>query len=450
MVAWKNIGLNRRVLLLTLLVGIAPAAGPRCFAAEQVIVGTADGHVIGFDGMPRGTNNIYQGPGDTSIAAIAIGDPVSSITLANWTGGGQFEVAIGTASSNAGSVHIYDATLTYPLHEVLFQEPVIATAAGDMGPLENVLVIGMDAAPGGRIVVYDQAFHRVLGQDTSTPITALALGDADPWQPNRELVVAGQSGSAKSGARLMGFRLAYHPVNGYTLPALWFTQWSPNNFAEAVVIGDLYTDLPGDEIAITGCSSQSAGDVRGDGSQLYQWTGAGEPSLRWQNNVSEVAPAHTTQAVVTADVMGGEDLEVISVGDSLLHIIASQPTGTTAADLQTIETNEPCTSVAVADVLGDDGVAEIIVGSANGLILVFEHTNPQDRNSLFMIDASPTASRGGILRLDADGDGSQLQVSALAATTDCIDSGIGDFNQDCFIDVTDMLFLSQQWLEDAL
>ena len=62
--------------------------------------------------------------------------------------------------------------------------------------------------------------------------------------------------------------------------------------------------------------------------------------------------------------------------------------------------NENLTSVVLADILGNDGINEIIAGGALGNLMVFQHTTPGDLTTLFA--TSPVATLnigGGVLEL---------------------------------------------------
>jgi len=168
------------------------------------------------------------------------------------------------------------------------------------------------------------------------------------------------------------------------------------------------------------------------------------PQPLWYNNLTQTPSLNTTEAAVIADVWGDSGMEVITAGDSKLYIIEGSASNGIATNLQVIETGQPCTSVVAANVLGDDNSREIVVGSANGIILVYEHADSSDPNSPFTIE--PDGSRGGILYLDPEGDGSQFQITDIARSILCPNGNRADFDGNCIVDIADFCQFVGYWL----
>lgn len=428
---------NRLFFILTMAVFISLVNGSS-WASDYIYVVTSDGYLIGFDGMSRGMSNTYGGSGDTSFGYQSLGKSIGSVVTADLSDGPYPEVLVGTDSGSADEIHIYNETLEALLDRVVVGERINSMAAGQIGRIGPGLAAGTNT----RLIVYDDQLNWAIERASATPIKAVTLAQLQTTLANQEIVAAAISGTDKSTSRIEAYSVAVLN-NQLTMPALWPT-WSPDNVITDLAAGDLDNAYSNDEMVITGNSTPGSGNIKGDGTQAYAGAGSGSFQPLWYNNLTQTPPLNTTEAVAIADVWGDLGMEVITAGDSRLYIVEGNPSNGIAANLQIIETNQPCTSIVVADVLGDDSSKEIVVGSANGLVLVYEHADPLDPNSPFTI--VPDGSRGGVIYLDPEGDGSQYQVTDIAGSVLCPNGNTADFDGNCLVEMIDFSRFAGYWL----
>ena len=86
-------------------------------------------------------------------------------------------------------------------------------------------------------------------------------------------------------------------------------------------------------------------------------------------------------------------------------------------------------------------VEDAPLGTAGSLGLL------SDLDSDFVMESD--GSRGGILALDLEGDGSDYQIMDVSVTNICTTQLIGDLNMDCAVDLIDLEDFAENWLDSS-
>lgn len=445
-------------MVLLVLVGILCQV---CLGTRALYVVTEDGHILGFEGMVRGMENALGGIGDTSFADVFIdGQSFTCVTAGNEGGIYGSEVIVGTKMS---MLYAYTSDLN-ALFAVADSDgpganaPITALTCGSFGPWPRTVIAcnswyNNPADQGATVLAftYDLLYmhHRSINA-AGLRMMGVKLGDLDTTLPGNELITGSYDPNVPVD-RSSGRISTHYWKTGAGIREIWILgTMGINNTVTDVQLWDLYPALGrGAEIVAVGCSPASYTSGPGDGSQALLYTTQGQlpttGEVPWVHNLNRDPEGKTVVASVIADVFGDSGPELIEVGETQLWIVDADPPFTPGEDpnlaptLQMIETNQPCTSVVVEDVLEDDGVREIIVGCRSGIILVFEHQDPADLNSPFVIDEN----HGTIFRLDHEVDGTSYQITGLAAGT--LDLPM-DFNFDHTVDLEDFAVFAQSWL----
>ena len=406
---------RRKTYLSRLVLTMSLSMVCSAHAADRVYVGTDEGLVFGFDGFNRSFNAIGD-PNDTNFAIADVDGPGASAAI-NVMAAGQSgtllvpQVMVGLSD---GSIRRFTKELNFVvpppgsnpwipsgLPFPATAAPIQGLAVGSLGPDPNFSAVVTahpipDPTNGVSILVANDVLQfKKNFPFTGTPdpdLTGIAIADLDPNRPGNEFVVTLTKTDPNSTDatpvldRSTGFvgAFAYELVGIGQIPTItplwdngsgspWF---NVNNVISGVVTGDFIADPngatgPWDEIALLGnipdpnAPNAPAGPQFGRGTQLFQprpdlGVPAPFPDFVWQNGLGETQDdIMVTGAAsnVRTDIAGDE---IIVAGNSELRIINSA----TGATEQIIETNQDVTAVAVADVLGNDGVDEIIAVSA--------------------------------------------------------------------------------------
>jgi len=443
-------------------------AGP-LFSADTLYVTTGDGHLLGIAGMTSGTHARGSG-GDNTFADI------------DWTGGvnggavglnvvaagpgifdpnnpGQSNGTLVVAGSADAALVVYDGTLATNKDVRIISSndnPVTALAIGDFGTLAGAVIAAHPHSSGSNMLVYKQDPAATGGPDPflkfqPNPITLgplgavisdLVIGDTDPTRPGNEAM------SSSNNVNTL------EPTSGTITRVLWddggfplieLPQQNVNNFISALALGDLFPGKNADEIIQFGANETGANPTfNGDSAQAFTSPGSGVWDFKWFNTGDGDPNNGTGTDGTIADVNNDPGLEAITVGDSKIIIVNADAAGTGARTLDIIDTGRTLTSVVVADVLGDDGVGEIVVGSSSGALLAYQHLIPSDLGSPFALAAT--------LLLDPQDDGTEYQITDIATTgataLPCIPP-VGDLNGDCVVNEVDFAIFASNWLVDT-
>jgi len=403
----------KRGIMCIMLVGVVGTAGMAA-AVDTVYVTTADGHLLGLRGITPGWSNL-GGAGDTTFADINVGQPLNCVAAGNAGGPDGLQVVVGSATGNAisytaGLSQTYYWDTNGPGNEA----PVTEVAVGSIGGIgPGVVVGGSWSGSAGTTILFGN--HQLIYQGHisigGSHTTGLAIGELDPARPGNEVLATSTNLDTLTKGSSVVLGAAYELGAANNVKDLW-GWWSPSNVVSDVVVADFWPgEGAGDDFAIVGNIGGFPDGRWGDGAQGYTVnTGGALPGWKYWSNLDR-EPEGTVLSADAGDVFGDPGLELVMAGDSTVYIIDGDASGH-AATLQPIQTNQPATSVVVADVLRGDGIDEIVVGMANGVIFAYEHTNLADMNSAFGLD--PDNGLGAIFVMDPTWSGAAYSVTDMA------------------------------------
>ena len=467
---------NRLATLLILACTVSSAQ-----AADDLFIASDIGLLYRVRNLQRGNFSVGMPGGalvsETNVSGGMFGLTSLATTATPLSGGGQ--VVVGT---NNGLVIPYDVGLAGQTDDPWdvsgdVDDPIQALAVGSMGSMPVAVAAAHslrnvpDAGVGSTFLVGDSNLDFVKNGSMTAlsdpDVTGLRFAELNSSLAGNELLVTTTNLTtlAKDSGFVGSFTLsdtdASNPATA--LDHAWDNDgdissiqnpWQfPNNTIAGVVVGDYFTTNSVDEFTILGSTNNGtpSGSGFGKGIQSYQPEPFGFPQFPgflWENGLG--FPDQTVDPVVTGgsgELLDGEidgqfwpGPEVVVAGNQQIRIINSNLVSGRPA----IDTNQDITSLVLADVLGDDGIPEIVVGtsntspSTNALLLVYER-DPNDPTSDFTLDAE-NFTRGAIF--DFGNDKSIVDLASLLVTTTMLD---GDYDDDGIVGAGDLGLVLQAW-----
>ena len=392
----------KSLLFLLMSYGVA-------FGADRLYLATTDGHVLAIDGMTLGTHD-RGSAGDRTIGNW-FNSAASYTTIDVGNDDAPFGGRQVVAGDTNATVRIFNADATANPVTYAVSGPgngVTAVAVGDFGALDNAIIvshaIGTTGTPsnilthtrtGENAAAFSGAFT-TIGDGT---VTGLSLADIDPTKAGDELIAS--SVNPVSLALSTGHLTGISWNGGH---AVDFQQSVPNMLT-GVATGDTHPGTGGDEWLHTG-GNFSGNDPTSTGEAWQSFSLVGGMPTFQHYNFQAVTPANTTVDGEIADLSSSNaGLEFVGVGNDRINISG---TGGNNVQVQQIDTGDNMTGVTIADVLRNDGVPEIVVSTASGLVKAYEHTTPGDLGTGFALAAT--------LNLDPSGSGSY----SIAAITSAV------------------------------
>ena len=408
-----------RVLVVMALGGVGYLVADQAAAIDRLYIGTAR-----FAGSPPPFDITAVTALDGLVRAnTGLGDPIGDAVVVNRRDTGlqvPHSIAVGNEDSwwglqvvmgsKTGHTFVYHGDLAGPTFVQGGGPITIRHAVGDIGPLQNVIALthnfahdDPDGTPnpyGGVSVLY---FEFV--PDPTTPSgaalnfrnngavfgggdsTSMIIGEFDPAHQGNELLVSTTSLSASLAAnrrrKASGHVVAFPgpPAPGGFMNPLPGWPFAVNNTISDMAAGDL---VPGGtlEYVITGNSPNDANSVDGQfGKSSQAFEVISNPLWGDQLGLPDQAATPMLAAAIgdlRSDVAG---LETVVAGNDLFRILDAS-----GNLLQEIDTNQDIRDLVLADVLGNDGVKEIVVGTFSGLLLAYEHTTPGNGATSFGLD----------------------------------------------------------------
>jgi len=439
-----------------------------CFATDTLYVTTSDGYLLAIEGMVSGTH-ARGSAGDQTIGEVdpnSIPDGMDGgwtcVAVGPHLGGGLLNSVKVIAGRDKAFVWLYNKDLTAVLAgggiSNVFNE-VRDVAIGDLGDQKAMIfaahaIRAFDGGPAtsSSLLGWTNGFDFIAGAGPGPHlIQGFSIADVDASISGNEIIYGALSDISMAPDNS---DIGLVRWNG-SVPSTYWQQGGgtyPKNMISHVLTGDLYPGENADEWVMIGnrndITDPSVASTIGNGSHAFSWDGTPSGVSKWTHDPNTGNPAHNVVAGVVADVYDGfaagdGGLEVITVGANSLYIVDGNPALGSAATLKTIDLGEPMSSVIVADVLGDDDVDEIVVGTPSGKLLAYEHATPTDLSTDFLLAAT--------LLLDPEGDGTEYLVTDITALPAdfCVSPSDADLNGDCTVNYGDFSIVSDTWGDDS-
>ena len=348
---------------------------------ERLYVTTSDGHLLAIDGLNAGTHDRGM-PGDNTINDVhQPGVHHTVLGVGNETSVHGLQVVAGAVDA---VVRVFNADLSVNT----FNKPlsgagnaISAVQVGSLNGLNHSIVASHGWLDGGGnrgtnvfTMSPDLVTNHTINTIPNILIKDAKLAEVDGSFTGNELVLGGINDVTQDPSSATLFKYRWDGAN-----TTWAGQSGPlNNHLEAIAVGDgkivdVGANAAGPNPAVISDSSQAF-----DGNFGFQWFNAG-PSIG------------TLVDAEFGDLFSDPGLEYIAAGDQAIFIVDAQ---SGAGSFQQINTGENNTSLILADVLGNDGALEIIVGTASGKIMAYEHSTPGDDTTGFVLAATLNLNLG--------------------------------------------------------
>ena len=359
-------------------------------AAEvlYVAINKADaGVLVALDGLRRGLTNGVHGIGDTSIAHFEIDEGFTCIAA-----GLTAEGCTVVAGTNKGMVRVYDGLLETNKRawdaNIYGDCAVNRVALGNLGShlsgLGPAIVVGTTQVRQKSAHVFVLDAHLKLKQtiqlgNESGDVTGLRISDLYKKFTGNELLIS------STPLRLMsktGILASYAFQEEGKAPHNLWTDWSPQNtISEVLVLPDKKSKM---QMVILGNKpAREPAHEFGKGIQSFTPDPPSFPKFQWESGLGQEQD-NTIVTGAIGDLVGDETPELVVAGNSQIRLLDSQ--GIQVTSTPVISTKQDVISVAVGDVLDQDGVNEIIVGTSTGLLMVYERVDQEATGYGFLID----------------------------------------------------------------